>query len=87
MSRDQRITEKLLPVLVGPDYEHVLGRAWIDQRAEAPEEGRAAEVKITITATGEAAQLLGDFLAAAEPVALSFVAIPVTPHTRQTEKG
>jgi len=86
------ITEKALPVLIGHDYEHVMARATIEQ---TPAEygiddqhnrikKKDAEVLITIVAKGDHAQLLGDFVAANEIVALSFGGVPVQ---RAPQKG
>lgn len=81
------VTEKPLPVILGADYQHVMARATIEQ--VAPEYGyddhgahiqkKEAEVLITIVAKGNAAQQLGDFVAANEIVALSFGGVPVRP--------
>lgn len=88
---EHRTTEKMLPVLIGGDYEHVMARAVIDQTAAVRSETtrqilEPAKVTITITAEGGHAQILGDYVAATEIVALSFEGVPVQPRTRQTEK-
>ena len=69
---DEIRTEKLLPVLVGYNYEHVMGRAEIVQTPDS--------VVITITSKGADARELGDFVASSEIVALSFVGIPIRQH-------
>lgn len=71
---EQILTEKDLPVLIGHNYEHVMGKAVIAQTPDT--------VTITIVASGERARILGDFVAANEIVALSFGGVPV----RQTPK-
>lgn len=83
MTPDRKLTEKMLPVFVGYDQEHILGRATIDhQSLTRSPTGKIVEpesVTITITATGREARLLAEFVASPEPVALSFAGIPVEP--------
>jgi hypothetical protein len=84
---DKRMTEKMLPVLLGENYKHVMARASIEQKAAQygrDDQGnrvllQEAEVLITISAKGGHAQELGDFVAATEVVALSFSGVPVRP--------
>lgn len=84
---NKRVTEKALPVLIGHDYQHVMARATIEQKAAVygvdDNHNRVlkedAEVVITIVSKGDHAQLLGDYVAAMEVVALSFNGVPVRP--------
>jgi hypothetical protein len=79
---DKIVTEKMLPVLIGNDYQHVMGQGTIEQIAASKDAaGRdiPARVTITIISEGPAAQELGDFVAAHEIVALSFGGVPVRP--------
>lgn len=70
MSEDNvRHTSKLMPVLIGNNYKHVMGRAKIHRGLD--------KVLIEIESSGEHGQLLADYLEQAEPVAVSFTAIPV----------
>jgi hypothetical protein len=71
--------ERLLPVLIGHDYEHVMGRAVIDREPN--------KVIITITSEGPDGHILGEFLTAAEPIALSFTGIPVKPRTTKSKEN
>lgn len=83
---ESKITEKLLPVLVGYNYEHVMGKAVIEQKPKHTDDAGVvvpAEVIITITSRGEHAQILGDFVAANEVVALSFGGVPVVPISKK----
>jgi NADPH-dependent 7-cyano-7-deazaguanine reductase QueF len=66
---DIRVTRMQLPVLIGFDYQHVMAECVV---TETPD-----KTEIHIEATGDAARYLGSFVASNEPVALSFVAIPV----------
>lgn len=80
----ERVTEKPLPVLIGNDYEHVMAKATIEQKAEVRSPStrqvvEPAEVIITIIAKGPSAQELGDYVAAQDVVALSFGTVPVRP--------
>jgi hypothetical protein len=80
-------TEKMLPVLIGENYQHVMARATIEQTAPvygSDDDGKRilleeSKVLITIVAEGGHAQQLGDFVAATEIVALSFSGVPVRP--------
>lgn len=67
-----QITKRPIPVLLGNDYEHAMGEATIEEEND--------RVTISIVAEGEGAMVLAAVLTAAEPMALSFVAIPVQPH-------
>lgn len=85
-----RKTEKPIPVLLGFHYEHVMGRATIEQTAavRSPTTHQVlepAKVVIVIESTGEAAQMLGDYVAMDEVVALSFASVPVTPRATPTD--
>ncbi len=71
-------TERLLPVLIGDDYEHLMTRCTVDE-----EPGKTT---VTIVAEGEASKYLADFLTAAEPIALSFAGIPVQPRKNQSKE-
>lgn len=64
-----RQTSRQLPVLIGNDHEHVMAKADIYR---APD-----KILIEIEARGPNSQLLAEFLEQAEPIALSFGAIPV----------
>ena len=69
MSDDLRQTKRHLPVLVGHDFQHVMARVDIQRTPDT--------VIITITSDGVNGQRLAEFLEQAEPIALSFGAIPV----------
>lgn len=69
MADDLRQTIRQLPVLIGNDHEHVMAKADIFRSPD--------KVLIQITSTGPESQLLAEFLEQAEPIALSFEAIPV----------
>lgn len=73
-----RRTQKQIPVLIGHDGQHVMARADIFRTPD--------KVLVQITAPSDRAegQLLADFLEQAEPIALSFDAIPVQ---NKREKG
>lgn len=80
----EKITEKMLPVLIGGNYEHVMAKGRIEQIAAvvSPTTRKVlepAKVIITIVSEGDHAQQLGDFVAAQEVVALSFEGVPVRP--------
>lgn len=75
MKDDPKITIKPLPVLIGDNYEHVMGKAYIEQTPNS--------VVITIQVYGNDARTLGDFVAAEEVVALSFSGVPVVPHHKE----
>ena len=68
---EQIITEKKLPILIGDNYQHIMGHAKIVQTPES--------VTITIEVEGPNSRLVGDFVAAGEVVALSFAGVPVRP--------
>lgn len=65
------ITEKPMPILIGENYEHIMGLTKIVQTPES--------TTITIVIEGKNARLVGDFVAAGEIVALSFAGVPVRP--------
>ena len=77
------VTKKDLPVLVGQNYEHVMGKATIEQVAEVRNKANeilsSPRVTITIVSEGPDALLLGDYVAMNEVIALSFGAVPVRP--------
>ncbi len=75
MTEDRIVTEKPIPVLIGFDYQHVMGRAVIVQTPTS--------VTITIEGTGEDGRILGEFVSANEIVALSFGGVPVRPHNKE----
>lgn len=84
MSKPSRITEKPIPVLIGHDYKHVMGKAVIEETPEVRSESTnqvvsPAEVVITIKASGNNAKVLGEFLTVPEVVALSFTGVAVQP--------
>lgn len=84
----EKVTEKPLPVLIGNDYEHVMAKAKIEQKAavRSPTTNQILEparVVITIISEGPSAQELGDYVAAADVVALSFGTVPVRPVRRE----
>lgn len=66
-----------LPVLLGFDQEHVMAKAYIEADGD--------NVDIRIKSSGPAGLALTEFLMGGSPVALSFVAIPVKPHTPATD--
>lgn len=68
MDKDGYKVEKKLPVLIG-DSKHVMARADIYRSPD--------RVLIQIIQDGPDGQLLADFLEQAEPIAVSFTAIPV----------
>lgn len=72
---DQIVTKKPLPVLIGFNYEHVMGQATI---VVTPEN---ATITIVIEGNPNAGRgrTLGEFLASPEVVALSFAGVPVRP--------
>lgn len=70
-------TEKMIPVFIGINRQHVMAKAAIEQKA--PFAGQPAQVVITIVAEGGHAQMLGDFVAMDEIVGLSFDAVSATP--------
>lgn len=70
---DVRRTSKQIPVLIGHDQQHVMARADIFR---TPYKVLIQITAPTDTNTGEG-QHLADFLEQAEPIALSFGAIPV----------
>jgi hypothetical protein len=79
MADGERITKRAIPVLVGHKFEHVMGRAEIVRKPDG-------KVLIEIEAAGEAGKVLADFLEQAEPIAVSFTAIPVQNIREKREK-
>ncbi len=74
---DEIRTEKPIPVLIGSDYQHVMGHAVIVQTPNC--------VTITIESTGNPGRILGDFVAATEIVALSFSGVPVRHYNKEKQ--
>lgn len=72
------VTRRQLPVLIGMDYKHIMCEAVIIEENDA--------VTITMTAKGQDANDLISVMTAQEPVALSFVAIPVKPRATNPEE-
>jgi hypothetical protein len=80
-------TEKMIPVFIGINRQHVMAKASIEQTAEVTgkdDSGKTvvvtpARVAITIVAEGGHAQMFGDFVAMDEIIGLSFDAVPATP--------
>ena len=70
-----KVTYTQIPVLLGYDYQHVMGHA------DIYEEGY--EITIMIRAGGENARDLAELFQSGEPQAISFVSIPVMPHTHK----
>lgn len=62
---------KQIPVLIGHDYEHVMCKAVINVEGDS--------VTVTMAAKGTEARELLALMTENEIMALSFVAIPVTP--------
>jgi hypothetical protein len=83
----KKSTQKMIPVFVGHDHQHVMAKATIEQTAEVwtlDDHNRRvlakpAQVVITVIAEGGHAQQLGDFVAVDEIIGLSFDAVPATP--------
>jgi ABC-type hemin transport system substrate-binding protein len=85
---DTKVTKKPIPVVIGHDYQHVMAKATIEQKAAVKSKStnqslEPAKVIITIVAEGKDAQELGDFVAANDVVALSFGGVPVQGHHRK----
>ena len=75
MSSERKVSygvDMMLPVFVGFNQEHVMGRARIDVDGN--------RVTISIESKGRDGLTLAEFLTGGEPVALSFGAIPIQPH-------
>lgn len=75
-----KLTNTQIPILTGPDYQHIMCEARI------LEDGDNVTVTMTMTATGQAANGLVETLTSGEPMALSFVAIPVSPRSTQLKE-
>jgi hypothetical protein len=80
-------TEKMIPVFIGINRQHVMAKANIEQTPAVTgkdDSGKTVEIEparvaITIVAEGGHAQLFGDFVAMDEIIGLSFDAVPATP--------
>jgi len=73
------VSKRDLPVLVGHHYDHVVGKASIEETPTG--------ITIVIEAKGQEGQDLKTFLTEGmEPVALSFMGIPVTPRSQHPIK-
>lgn len=75
---DKKVTERLLPVMLGSQEEYVISTAVV---VEEP-----SITTVTIAVHGDNARILGGFLTAAEPIALSFTGIPVQPRKRNIKE-
>ncbi len=89
---DQIITDKMLPVLLGHDYQHIMAKARVVQTAAEyryddgkPYISKPAKVEITIVCEDGHAQMLGDYVAAQEIVALSFSGVPIQNRIKETD--
>lgn len=84
----KKSTEKMIPVFIGINRQHVMAQASIEQTAQVTgkdDDGKTvvlepARVAITIIAEGGHAQMFGDFVAMDEIIGLSFDAVPATPN-------
>lgn len=67
--------DKVLPVLIGENYEHVFGEMSVKRTP--------GQISVTVKFEGEGtvADRLAEFLMAEEVTALSFVSVPVVPRT------
>lgn len=74
---DARRTTKMMPVLIGKDFEHVMGRVTILQEPR--------NVTITVEVKGKDSRRLADFVAADEVIGLSFQGLPVRHHTKEIQ--
>lgn len=79
MADRDRVTKRTIPVIVGENIHHVMGRAEIVRKP-------GGEVSIEIVANGERGKILAGFLEQAEPIAVSFIAIPVQNTRDKREK-
>jgi len=70
MADRDRVTKRTIPVIIGQNVHHVMGRAEIVRKPDGT-------VSIEIVADGERGKILAGYLEQAEPIAVSFVAIPV----------
>ena len=73
----KREINRYIPVLLGNNYEHIMARADIVEEGD--------EITVTIKAKGGDALDLAEVFTSSEPLALSFVAIPVKPHSSKKE--
>ena len=70
MAEETRHTERIIPVVIGNDYAHVMAKAVVVRTPTS--------VTIEITSLpGHDSQRLAEFLEQAEPIAVSFTAVPV----------
>lgn len=76
MSKDLRHIKRKLPVLIN-DRKHIMANAEIFRTPD--------KILIEIVSEGPEGQLLAEFLEQAEPIALSFSAIPVQNITEKRE--
>lgn len=67
-----KLSHTQVPVLIGENYKHVMCEASIIEEGDT--------VTVTIAAKGSDASTLVALMTGGEPMALQFVAIPVTPH-------
>lgn len=76
MPSDVQPTRRDLPVIVGHNWQHIMAKAEIFRTPEG--------MMIQITGQGEDAQHLAEYLEQAEPIALTFIAIPaLTPREKR----
>lgn len=66
-----RSTSKMMPILIGKDFEHIMGQVKIDEEPRS--------VTITIEVKGRNARHVAAFVAANEPIGVAFEALPVQP--------
>lgn len=74
-----RASKRDIPILLGNNYEHVMGRADIVEEGD--------EIIITVRAKGREAGELASLLTAMEPMALSFVGVPLQSHRSKKESS
>lgn len=74
-----QLSRRLIPIIVGMNYEHVIGDADILVEGD--------EITITMKTKGNGAKDLGAFLASIEPFAVSFVAVPRQPHKTNSKES
>ena len=75
----KQVISARIPVLIGENYQHVMAFA----RMVEEDDGN---VTITMTTQGNEGQELLSWLSGGAPVALTVVAIPVTPHIPRPPK-
>jgi hypothetical protein len=76
---DEIVTKKLLPVLIGGDYDHVMAKATIRQTPDSV----IIEIVAENTDAYPYATELTAFLTQAEIVALSFGGVPIRPPSKE----